>query len=115
MKHVQAIIRPMKLEQVKAALAALDFVTGITVTDVRGGDPADQPHVPGMRGAQYVTPLPHRIKLDLIVPDEDAVATVQTICRHARTGEPGDGKVFVLDVADSVRIRTGEHGILLDD
>lgn len=113
MKQVEAIIRPMKLEQVKAALAALDHVTGITVTDVRVfGDADDQRNA--VRGAHYITPMPHRIKLEIVVPDDASIETVETICRHAHTGEKGDGKVFVLGMQDAVRIRTGEHGILLN-
>ena len=109
MKKIECIIRPMRLEAVKTALGELG-ITGMTVTDVRGigtGDPATG-SLPGAAG--YAGALPPKIKIEIIARDEDVEEVIQTVVEHARTGEPGDGKIFVLPAETAIRIRTGDEG-----
>ena len=108
MKKIEAIIRPAKLDQVKSALDDLGLV-GMTVTDVRGYG-AQRGHTERYRGNTYVVNLLPKIKLDLVVSDEKAVTVLEIIEDAARTGEVGDGKIFVSDVERVIRIRTGEEG-----
>lgn len=109
MKKIEAIIRPLRLEAVKSALAEAG-VTGLTASDVRGSG-RHGGHRPGMfRGEQYVIYLPPKIKLELTVRDEDVDEVIAILLEQARTGEQGDGKIFVLPMADAIRIRTGESG-----
>ena len=108
MKKIEAIIRPLKLDEVKIALGEAG-VTGLSVSDVRGSG-RQQGHRESFRGAEYSVALPMKIKLELVVRDEDADHIVDTIEKYARTGEPGDGKIFVLPMDDAVRIRTEERG-----
>ena len=108
MKKIEAIIRPLKLDEVKIALGEAG-VTGLSVSDVRGSG-RQQGHRESFRGANYAVALPMKIKLELIVRDEDVAQVVETIEIHARTGEPGDGKIFVLPMEDAIRIRTEERG-----
>jgi nitrogen regulatory protein P-II 1 len=109
MKRIEAIIRPLRLEAVKAALAEAG-VTGLTVTDVRGSGRSGG-HRPGLfRGEEYVIRLPPKIKLEMTLRDEDVESVIQVLLDQARTGEEGDGKIFVLATADALRIRTGETG-----
>lgn len=110
MKKIEAIIRPMRLEPVKAALAEESGITGMTISDVRGcgrqgGHPAGV-----YRGQQYVISLPPKIKIELTVTDDAVDRIIATIVSYARTGEQGDGKIFVLPVGDAVRVRTGDRG-----
>ena len=98
----------MKLDQVKIALGEIG-VTGMTVCDVRGSG-RHGGHRETYRGMDYVIDLPHKIKIEMIVRDEDASEIIETVLKHAWTGEPGDGKIFVLPMADAVRIRTEERG-----
>ncbi len=103
-----AIFRPHKLEEVKSALAAHN-VTGITVSDVRGcGASAEQSdwHL----GQEYVISLPQKIKLEAVVEDDLKEEAIEAIIEAARTGRPGDGKIFVYPEERVVRIRTGESG-----
>lgn len=109
MKKIECIIRPMRLEAVKAALGELG-ITGMTVTDVRGigtGDGATS-LAPGAAG--YAGALPPKIKLEVVAADEDVDEVIETVLLHARTGSPGDGKIFVLPAGRAVRIRTGDEG-----
>jgi nitrogen regulatory protein P-II 1 len=106
--RIVAYIRPHKLEEVKTALAQLGL-TGITVSEARGCGSGPEPS-DWMLGKEYVVALPPRIKLETIVSDEVADAAVAAIVESARTGKPGDGKVFVLRESDAVRVRTGERG-----
>lgn len=110
MKKVIAIIRPLRLEPVKAALSAEADISGLTVTDVRGsGRQGGQPA--GMyRGQEYIVTLPPKVKIELVVPDQEVDRIVDVIVEYARTGQEGDGKVFVLPLVEAIRIRTGDRG-----
>ena len=106
MKLVIAIIKPFKLEEVRDALSAIG-VQGMTVSEVRGfGRQKGQTEI--YRGAEYVTNLVPKVKLEIAVGDGLAGRVVEAIQQSAQTGSIGDGKLFVLDVAQAVRIRTGE-------
>lgn len=107
MKKVEAIIRKTKFEEVKDALneAGIEF---FSFWDVRGVGQAREGRV--YRGIKYDTSTIERTKLSIIVRDKNVDKTVQAILTSARTGEIGDGKIFVLPIDDSYRIRTGEHG-----
>lgn len=108
MKKIEAIIRPTKLDEVKSALD--DFgVVGITVTDVRGYG-AQRGHTERYRGNTYVVNLLPKIKIEVVVSDDKYEAILTVIETAARTGEVGDGKIFVEEVERAVRIRTGEEG-----
>lgn len=109
MKKIEAIIRPLRLEAVKSALAEAG-VTGMTVSDVRGSGRSSGQGADTFRGQQYILHLPPKIKLDLTVRDEDVDEVIEIILEQARTGEEGDGKIFVLPAAEALRIRTGETG-----
>jgi nitrogen regulatory protein P-II 1 len=105
---IEAIIRPLKLEEVKAALTERG-VKGMTVSDVRGYG-KQKGYTQKYRGAEYVVNLLHKAKIEIVVPDEEVQEIVDTILAAARTGEIGDGKIFLLPVLDAIRIRTGERG-----
>jgi len=108
MKKIDAVIKPFKLDEVKNALLAIG-VQGMTVTEVRGFG-RQKGHTELYRGAEYVVDLLPKVKLEVIVADEMVDKVVVTIQDTAKTGRIGDGKVFVSDVADVIRIRTGERG-----
>lgn len=108
MTKVEAIIRPLKLEDVKTALDALD-VRGMTVTEVRGYG-KQKGLTERYRGTEYTISLVHKVKVEVVVEDAVAEAVVEALSDAARTGEIGDGKIFLSSVADVVRIRTGERG-----
>ena len=108
MKKIEAIIRPIKLDQVKIALGEIG-VTGMSVLDVRGCG-RQKGHRESFRGNDYVVELPIKIKLEIVARDEDVDEIVSTIETHARTGETGDGKIFVLPMNNAIRIRTDERG-----
>ena len=106
MKKIEAIIRHFKLEEVKDALTQAG-AQGMTVTEVRGfGRQKGQKEQ--YRGAEYVVDFLPKVKIEVIVADEDKTKIVDTILRAARTGQIGDGKIFVSSVPDVIRIRTGE-------
>ena len=107
MKKIEAVIKPFKLEDVKDALAEAG-VTGMTVSDVKGYG-RQQGHSELYRGAAYVVDFLPKIKLELIVADEDVDSTIAVIIEAAKTGKIGDGKIFVSPVEKIVRIRTGEQ------
>jgi len=109
MKKIEAIIRPLRLEAVKTALAEAG-VTGMTVSDVRGSGRSSGQRPDTFRGEQYILHLPPKIKLELTVRDDAVDEVIETILEHARTGQEGDGKIFVLPATDALRIRTGETG-----
>ena len=109
MKRIEAIIRPLRLEAVKTALAE-EGVTGLTVSDVRGGGRGGGLRPGLFRGEEYVIRLPPKVKLEMTVRDEDVETVIETLLAQARTGEEGDGKIFVLPATDALRIRTGESG-----
>lgn len=109
MKLVIAIIKPFKLDDVHEALIELG-IHGATVTDVKGFG-RQKGHTELYRGAEYVVDFLPKIKLELAVTDEQVDAVVSAITKAARTGKIGDGKIFVLDLLQSIRVRTGEEGI----
>ncbi len=106
MKLITAIIKPFKLDEVREALSTLG-VQGLTVTEVKGyGRQKGQTEV--YRGAEYTTNMVPKIKLEIAVADGLAPRVVETVQQVAATGSIGDGKIFVLDLAAALRIRTGE-------
>jgi nitrogen regulatory protein P-II 1 len=106
MKQITAIIKPFKMEEVREALAECG-VTGLTVTEVRGFG-RQKGHTELYRGAEYVVDFLPKVKVEVVVRDEDTDRCVDAIVRAARTGKIGDGKIFVTSVDRVVRIRTGE-------
>ena len=108
MKKVEAIIKPFKLDEVKEALAGAGFV-GMTVSEVRGFG-RQKGHTEMYRGGEYTIGFVPKIKIEVVVADHRVDAVVSLICDTAKTGNIGDGKVFVSRLEDAVRIRTGEHG-----
>jgi nitrogen regulatory protein P-II 2 len=108
MKLVIAIIKPFKLDDVRAALADVG-VQGITVTEVKGFG-RQKGHTELYRGAEYVVDFLPKVKLELAVDDEQVDRVVEAIIETARTGKIGDGKIFVAELGQAVRIRTGEAG-----
>ncbi len=107
MKKIEAIIKPFKLEDVKDALTEAG-ITGMTVSDVKGYG-RQQGHSELYRGAEYVVDFLPKIKLELIVAEDDVDNTIQLITDSAKTGKIGDGKIFVSNIEKIVRIRTGEE------
>ena len=107
MKKIEAVIKPFKLEDVKDALTEAG-ITGMTVSDVKGYG-RQQGHSELYRGAEYVVDFLPKIKLDLIVADENVDSTIAIITEAAKTGKIGDGKIFVSTIEKIVRIRTGEE------
>jgi nitrogen regulatory protein P-II 1 len=107
MKKIEAIIKPFKLDEVKGALMEIG-VQGMTVTEARGFG-RQKGHTELYRGAEYVVDFVPKVKIEAVVPDTLLEKAVLAITDSARTGRIGDGKIFVSDVADAVRIRTGER------
>ena len=108
MKLIIATIKPYKLEEVREALTAIG-VRGMMVSEIKGFG-AQSGHTEIYRGAEYAVNFVPKIKLEIAVPADMADSIVETITRTARTGKIGDGKIFVLDLAQAVRVRTGETG-----
>ncbi|HKL27182.1 MAG TPA: P-II family nitrogen regulator [Desulfuromonadales bacterium] len=108
MKKIECIIKPFKLDDVKNAISELG-VNGMTVSEVRGFG-RQKGHTELYRGAEYQVDFLPKIKIDLVVPDELVEELLEVVKREAATGKIGDGKVFVSDVSQSMRIRTGELG-----
>jgi nitrogen regulatory protein PII len=108
MKLIIAVIKPFKLEEVREALTALG-VQGLMVSEVKGYG-RQSGHTEIYRGAEYVVNFVPKVKLELVVPDAAAAQVVETLATTARTGKIGDGKIFVLDVEQALRVRTGETG-----
>jgi nitrogen regulatory protein PII len=108
MKKIEAIVKPFKLEDVKQALSELG-VEGMTVSEVKGFG-RQKGHTEIYRGSEYTVDFLPKVKIELVLPDEQAEAAVAAIVRSARTGKIGDGKVFVSEVVDAIRIRTGDKG-----
>ena len=108
MKLVTAIIKPFKLDEVREALSAIG-VQGITVTEVKGFG-RQKGHTELYRGAEYVVDFLPKIKIELVVADDQLHPALDAISGAARTGRIGDGKIFITDVIDVIRIRTGESG-----
>jgi nitrogen regulatory protein P-II 1 len=107
-KKIEAIIRHFKLEDVKNSLSKLG-IQGMTVTEVRGFG-RQKGHKEQYRGAEYSVDFLPKAKLEVVVSDGQAAEAIQSILQNARTGQIGDGKIFVTNLADVVRIRTGEAG-----
>lgn len=108
MKKVQAIIKPFKLEEVKEALSKVG-IKGLTVVEVKGFG-RQKGHKELYRGAEYEIEFLPKVKLEVVVPDNEVETVIETIVSSARTGRLGDGKVFVTPVEEVIRIRTGERG-----
>jgi len=107
-KRIEAIIKPFKLDEVKDALAEVG-VQGMTVTEVKGfGRTGGKKEV--YRGSAYVVDFVPKVKVEVVVPDEQVNAVLDAIERSAKTGRIGDGKIFVVPIEEVVRIRTGERG-----
>ena len=107
MKQITAVIKPFKLEEVRESLAECG-VTGLTVTEVKGFG-RQKGHTELYRGAEYVVDFLPKVKVEVVVKDQDADSCVDAIVKAARTGKIGDGKIFVTSVERVVRIRTGEE------
>ena len=108
MKKIEAIIKPFKLDEVREALSEIG-VMGMTATEVKVFG-RQKGHTELYRGAEYIVDFLPKVKLDLLVSDQMADKVVDTIVKIAHTGKIGDGKIFILNVEDAVRIRTGERG-----
>ncbi|MDE2293851.1 MAG: P-II family nitrogen regulator [Gammaproteobacteria bacterium] len=108
MKLIVAIIKPFKLDEVRSALAEFG-VQGLTVTEVKGFG-RQKGHTELYRGAEYVVDFLPKVKLELAVDDDQVDRVVESIIESARTGKIGDGKIFVSELGQAVRIRTGETG-----
>jgi nitrogen regulatory protein P-II 1 len=108
MKKIEAIIRHFKLDDVKRALTERG-IAGMTVTEVRGFG-RQKGHTESYRGTEYQVDLLPKIKVEVVVPDAKLPIVLEAVIRSAQTGQVGDGKIFVSDLADVIRIRTGESG-----
>jgi len=108
MKMITAIIKPFKLDEVREALSGVG-VTGVTVTEVKGFG-RQKGHTELYRGAEYVVDFLPKTKIEAAVDDDIVELTIEAIIKAARTGKIGDGKIFVSDLQQVVRIRTGESG-----
>ncbi len=107
MKKIEAIIRPHKLDEVRAAL--VDLVSGMSIVEMKGFG-RQRGHSEVYRGAEYKIDFVPKIRLEIVCKDEDAEKIIAVICVTAQTGKIGDGKIFISDIQDVIRIRTGERG-----
>lgn len=108
MKKIEAIVRHHKLEDVKNALATAG-VTGMTITEVRGFG-RQKGHTEVYRGTEYTVDFVPKIKIEIVIDDGKLQPVITTIVKAAQTGQVGDGKIFVSDLSDAIRIRTSETG-----
>jgi len=108
MKKIEAIIQPFKLDEVKEALTSIG-IDGITITDVRGHG-RQKGHTETYRGAEYKVDLMPKIKVEVVIPSPRTEEVIAVIANAARTGKVGDGKVFVYEIADALRIRNNDRG-----
>ncbi|HWI56227.1 MAG TPA: P-II family nitrogen regulator [Bacillota bacterium] len=108
MKKIEAIVKPFKLDEVKEALGTVG-VTGMTVTEVKGFG-RQKGHTEIYRGSEYTVDFLPKIKIELVVSDEQSESAVEAIVKSARTGKIGDGKVFITNIEEAIRIRTDEKG-----
>jgi len=108
MKKIEAIVKPFKLDEVKDALGTVG-VTGMTVTEVKGFG-RQKGHTEIYRGSEYTVDFLPKIKIELVIPDEQVDSAVDAIVKAAKTGKIGDGKVFITNIDEAVRIRTEEKG-----
>ena len=109
MKKIEAIIKPFKLDEVKEALQEVGL-QGITVTEAKGFG-RQKGHTELYRGAEYVVDFLPKVKIEVVVPDERVERAIDAIRKAAQTGRIGDGKIFVSNIEEVVRIRTGETGM----
>jgi nitrogen regulatory protein PII len=108
MKKIEAIVKPFKLEEVKDALSGVG-IEGMTVTEVKGFG-RQKGHTEIYRGSEYTVDFLPKLKLEVVVADSDVDSAVEAIIKAAKTGKIGDGKVFVSNVEEAIRIRTEEKG-----
>jgi nitrogen regulatory protein PII len=108
MKKIEAIFKPFRIDDVKKALSDIG-ITGMTLVEVKGFG-RQKGHTEMYRGAEYVVDFIPKIKVEVAVPDDRVAAVVECVVTAARTGKIGDGKIFVYDLENVVRIRTGEQG-----
>jgi nitrogen regulatory protein P-II 1 len=108
MKKIEAIIRPFRIDDVRESLSEIG-VKGMTLTEVKGYG-RQKGHTELYRGSEYKIDFLPKIKLEVVVPDTMADKVVDTILRAAKTGQVGDGKIFISTVDDAIRVRTGESG-----
>jgi len=108
MKKIEAIIQPFKLDEVKKALQDIG-IDGMTISEVRGHG-RQKGHKEVYRGQEYNVDLLPKVKLELVVPSDRMEEVTKTLAEAAKSGKIGDGKIFVYDVADALRIRSGERG-----
>jgi nitrogen regulatory protein P-II 1 len=107
MKLIVAVIKPYKLEEVRTALSGAG-VQGLMVSEIKGYG-RQSGHTETYRGAEYVVQFVPKLRLDIVVNDDECDDVVEAIRRHAHTGKIGDGKIFVVDVEQAIRVRTGER------
>ena len=110
MKKIEAIVKPFKLEEVKDALGEVG-ITGMTVSEVKGFG-RQKGHTEIYRGSEYTVDFLPKVKIELVLPDAQAESAVAVIVKSAKTGKIGDGKVFISDIEEAIRIRTEEKGEL---
>jgi len=108
MKKIEAIVKPFKLDDVRQALTEIG-ITGLTTTEVKGFG-RQQGHTELYRGAEYVIDFIPKVKLEIVLDDSQVEECIEAICNAARTGKIGDGKIFISDIGNIIRIRTGEKG-----
>jgi nitrogen regulatory protein P-II 1 len=108
MKKIEAIVQPFKLEEVKEALKSIG-IDGMTITEVRGHG-RQKGHKEVYRGQEYNVDLLPKTKIEMVVPSERSDEVVRTLAAAARTGNIGDGKIFIYDVAEAIRIRNEDRG-----
>ena len=108
MKKIEAVVKPFKLDEVREALAEVG-VTGLTVTEVKGFG-RQKGHTELYRGAEYVVDFLPKVKIEVVVTEKMVDPAIEAIIKSARTGKIGDGKIFVYELEQVVRIRTGETG-----
>ena len=108
MKKIEAIVQPFKLEEVKEALKAIG-IDGMTITEVRGHG-RQKGHKEVYRGQEYNVDLLPKVKIELVVPSSRPEEVIKTLSGAARTGNIGDGKIFIYDVAEAIRIRNEDRG-----
>ena len=108
MKKIEAIIKPFKLEEVKEALGGIG-IQGLTVSEVKGFG-RQRGHTELYRGAEYIVDFLPKVKIEIVISDGDVDRALEAIIGAAKTGRIGDGKIFVIDLNQAIRIRTGETG-----
>ncbi len=108
MKKIEAIIKPFKLDDVKRALQDMN-IEGMTVSEVKGFG-RQKGHAELYRGAEYIVDFVPKVKIEIVVPEENTQPVVDALLGSARTGKIGDGKIFISTIDEAIRIRTGERG-----